>query len=338
LYRSQDVRKVETGELHLEQAPFPLSDVVSDARVFKVTAERKGIAFIEDVQPYFEGLVLADRLRLRQILANALSNAVKFTSKGTSLSPLPFCQLDELRFLSSHQKDYNLTSVPSLTGSVTLALRQIDETRSKVTVEFVVQDTGVGISKDVLPTLFKPFRFVFLFLQASCPMSCEADLPSVRSTRRQADASTARQYGGSGLGLTIAKQVRCSPFPDVRLPLTTLLLQLVELMGGSISLSSAGANLGSRMTVRVPLRKAPANGIPCSPSPNPSPAAEQRTFASPPLAPISLPTMPRRHAEDVKVLLAEDNSLIREIVMRTLKRMKVRRPRSSPKCALLDLY
>ncbi|GAA5858915.1 hypothetical protein JCM8547_007154 [Rhodosporidiobolus lusitaniae] len=241
-----DVRKVETGELTLESAPFHLSDALCDARLFAVSAQKKGLKFVEDVQPFYEGTVLGDRLRLRQILANALSNSVKFTSQG----------------------------------SVSLQLRQIEENASHVTVEFVIEDTGVGISKEVLPTLFVPFR--------------------------QADASTARQYGGSGLGLTIAKQ-------------------LVKLMGGNISLTSPGVNQGSRMTVRVPLEKAPL-------------LDKRRSFVFdrplPPLPPYeaSAPSSPvpssfgsdagRRTPEDVRVLLAEDNELIREIVTKTLRKMK----------------
>ncbi|GAA5858880.1 hypothetical protein JCM8547_007140 [Rhodosporidiobolus lusitaniae] len=239
-----DVRKVETGELILESAPFHLSDALSDARLFAVSAQKKGLKFVEDVQPFYEGTVLGDRLRLRQILANALSNSVKFTSQG----------------------------------SVSLQLRQIEENASHVTVEFVIEDTGVGISKEVLPTLFVPFR--------------------------QADASTARQYGGSGLGLTIAKQ-------------------LVELMGGTISLTSPGANLGSRMTVHVPLLKSTRDGfrqhLPVSaPSSAPMSAASS--------AQSSVPTAGSRSRvgspSSVKVLLAEDNELIREIVTKTLRKMR----------------
>jgi signal transduction histidine kinase len=144
---------VETGELVLEQAPFPITNVVDDARLFKVTAERKGLKFIEKVEPFYDGLVLADRLRIRQVLANALSNAVKFTKDGKALphnSPFPY------------QLCSSLLS-PSFAGSVSLHLRQVEETDANVIVEFVVEDTGVGISKEVLPTLFVPFRRVLLF-------------------------------------------------------------------------------------------------------------------------------------------------------------------------------
>lgn len=89
-----DVRKVEKGELHLEHVPFKLSQVLADAGIFALTAQKKELQFVSSFEPYYEGFVLGDRLRLRQILANALSNAVKFTSEGSSsLPPLPRCTL-----------------------------------------------------------------------------------------------------------------------------------------------------------------------------------------------------------------------------------------------------
>jgi hypothetical protein len=103
-------------------------------------------------------------------------------------------------------------------------------------------------------------------------------------------------------------------------------------MGGTVTLTSAGISRGSRMTVRVPLRKAPVNGVPATPSPNPSPATEQKSFATTPQA---VNPAKRRKPEDVKILLAEDNALIREIVMKTLSRMKVRFVFSSPPTSLV---
>ncbi|GAA5920152.1 hypothetical protein JCM1841_004467 [Sporobolomyces salmonicolor] len=233
-----DVRKVETGELRLESAPFLLAEAVADAQLFSVAAQKKGIDFVEDISAYYEGPVLGDRLRLRQVLANALSNAVKFTAKG----------------------------------SINLSLRQTRETVSQIWLEFVVQDTGCGIDESILPTLFVPFR--------------------------QADASTARQYGGSGLGLVIAKN-------------------LVELMSGTVSLTSRVGH-GTRMAISLPLSKAPlmdgqASVGPTRPASTARQGKTERTVAEPKMC---------RRAEDVRVLLAEDNELIREIVTRTLRGRK----------------
>lgn len=78
-----DLRKVEENALSLETGPFSLAEAINDARLFSVIAQKKGLAFVEDVEPYYLGTLLGDRLRLRQVLANALSNAVKFTKTGT---------------------------------------------------------------------------------------------------------------------------------------------------------------------------------------------------------------------------------------------------------------
>ncbi|GAA6041378.1 hypothetical protein JCM8097_007693 [Rhodosporidiobolus ruineniae] len=241
-----DVRKVETGELVLEAAPFLLSEALSDARLFSVIAQKKGLTFVEEIgSPLYEGTLLADRLRLQQILNNALANAIKFT----------------------HQ------------GSITFRLHQVAESESTVTVEFVVEDTGVGIAPEVLPTLFVPFR--------------------------QADASTARRYGGSGLGLTIAKK-------------------LVELMSGTVTLTSPGAHLGTRMTIRVPLQKAPLLdvrdfvGTPHPVRPSSQQQAEDLRLKDESVEEVRK----RRRPEEVRILLAEDNELIREIVVRTLRGRK----------------
>ena len=78
-------------------------------------------------------------------------------------------------------------------GSVRLAVTILEETDTTLSVEFVITDTGIGIEEEIQKRLFKPFS--------------------------QADPSTARRFGGTGLGLTICKH-------------------LVDLMGGSISLES----------------------------------------------------------------------------------------------------
>lgn len=113
-------------------------------------AERKGLAYESNTAPEIahDLRVLGDPGRLRQILQNLLSNSIKFTSEGRV----------------------------STTANI------IGRTADTLTVEFVVQDTGIGIDDSVRSKLFRPFS--------------------------QADSSTARRFGGSGLGLTISKNVR----------------------------------------------------------------------------------------------------------------------------------
>lgn len=124
--RVLDVRRIETNELKLEEAPFELQSIVDDARLFSITAHKKGIYFKEDIGEFYSGSLLGDRLRIRQIIANALSNSTKFCSSG----------------------------------GITFRMKQEDETAQKVGLVFVIEDTGCGIAEDVLPTLFQPFRWV----------------------------------------------------------------------------------------------------------------------------------------------------------------------------------
>lgn len=76
------MRKIEAGELSLEEEPFELESVIADARLFSIQAHRNDINFVEDVAHFYEAPLLGDRQRLRQVLANALSNSIKFTKKG----------------------------------------------------------------------------------------------------------------------------------------------------------------------------------------------------------------------------------------------------------------
>ncbi|SCV73981.1 BQ2448_6411 [Microbotryum intermedium] len=217
-----DMGKVEAGRLDLEHRPFSIDEILNDARMFSTSAEKKGLTFKEQIGPYYHGTVLGDMPRLRQVLANVLSNAIKFTKKG----------------------------------GITMHLEQEHETESHVQIRFEVHDTGVGIKKDAIPLLFKPFH--------------------------QADASTARQFGGTGLGLCIAKN-------------------LLALMGGTIDLSSE-YGVGTKMTVVVPLEKAP----------------DGTTEDATPLAEPGVDLV----RENVWILVTDDNELNREIITKTLIKMR----------------
>jgi CheY-like chemotaxis protein len=121
--------------------------------------KKKAIDLISLIQDDVPTRLNVDVQRLRQVLINLLGNAVKFTPEGT------------------------------ICLTVEVASRNLEE----IGLRFCVRDTGVGISKENLAHLFKPFI--------------------------QADASTTRQYGGSGLGLSICNR-------------------LVNLMGGKIEVQS----------------------------------------------------------------------------------------------------
>ena len=143
-----DYSKIEAGKLELEKEPVDLRECVEGAldivatRAWEKTLEL-GCLIAEDAPAG----ILGDGGRLRQVLLNLLSNAVKFTDTGEVVVHVDAEQTDA--------RSYRL--------------------------EFAVRDTGIGIPKDRMETLFDSFS--------------------------QVDASTTRRYGGTGLGLAISKRL-----------------------------------------------------------------------------------------------------------------------------------
>ena len=143
-----DLSKVEAGELLLEHASFNPHHVLQDlAAVMTAQAHAKGIALEIDAPHDLPEVLTGDAKRLNQILINLVSNAIKFTDHG----------------------------------HVCLRVRQVAVAAERVTLRFVVQDTGIGIAPEVQQRLFAPFV--------------------------QADASITRRFGGTGLGLSIVKRL-----------------------------------------------------------------------------------------------------------------------------------
>jgi|KBSMisStaDraftv2_1062788.scaffolds.fasta_scaffold04258_4 PAS domain S-box-containing protein len=156
-----DFTKIELGSLELDIHPFDVRRAIeASLDLVAGTAAEKDINLAYLVEDSVPPVVVSDGTRLRQVLVNILSNAVKFTRRGEVV--------------------VNVEAVPS--GA------------SAYEVHFSVSDTGIGISEDELGKLFKPFS--------------------------QVDASTTREYGGTGLGLVISKR-------------------LCEIMGGRIWVESA---------------------------------------------------------------------------------------------------
>jgi two-component system, sensor histidine kinase len=139
-----DLSKVEAGKLELQRAAFNPRQLINEVSVlFYEPIEAKGLKIEYAWNGPADVRYWGDPLRLRQMLTNLVSNATKFTSLG-------FVRIE---------------------GS------EVQRDEEKVLLEFSVTDTGIGIAKDKLDRLFKPFS--------------------------QVDGSITRQYGGSGLGLSI---------------------------------------------------------------------------------------------------------------------------------------
>ncbi len=140
-----DFSKIESGKVELENIPFEMDDIlVQISDLFSFDASEKNVELVFDVDNEISTHLIGDSLRLGQVLVNLVGNAIKFTEEG----------------------------------QVILRIRKkACEKREALLLEFSVIDTGIGISKDKLNTLFQPFH--------------------------QADSSTSRRFGGTGLGLSI---------------------------------------------------------------------------------------------------------------------------------------
>jgi signal transduction histidine kinase/CheY-like chemotaxis protein len=150
-----DISKIEAGRMELEEVAFDFRGFLRElVRSTSSLAKAKGLAFRVLADPFLPERLLGDRLRLAQVLRNLLGNALKFTERG------------EISL------EVSLESSP-------VALPGEDGPGPRL--DFVVRDTGIGISEENRKHLFEAFV--------------------------QADASTARRYGGTGLGLAISRKL-----------------------------------------------------------------------------------------------------------------------------------
>jgi signal transduction histidine kinase/CheY-like chemotaxis protein/HPt (histidine-containing phosphotransfer) domain-containing protein len=172
-----DYSKIEANKLELESVGINLREALDSVRrLMEKSAEAKGLKFTVTIEPDVRLAVRGDPTRLRQVLTNLVSNAIKFTPRG----------------------------------SVAIHVGKRGETRTHYELLFAVKDTGVGIAPDAAAKLFQAFS--------------------------QADTSTTRIHGGTGLGLVICKRI-------------------VELMHGKIGVRSE-LGKGSMFWFAVPLLKA----------------------------------------------------------------------------------
>ncbi len=143
-----DFSKLEAGMTVLDHTRFELAALLQDTvEAFAPTVSSKGLALDSRIDPEVPQRLVGDPQRLRQVLNNLISNALKFTAQG----------------------------------HVSLTVTKLEETKDDVLIGFEIQDTGIGIPAEVHERLFQPFV--------------------------QADGSTSRAYGGTGLGLVIAARI-----------------------------------------------------------------------------------------------------------------------------------
>jgi signal transduction histidine kinase len=120
-----DFSKIESGTLPILPAPYETASLINDIlTIISVRIAETPLELILDISPDIPGHMVGDSGRIRQILLNLLSNAVKYTKRGF------------IKFSASSEK--------------------IDDDALRLT--FVVQDSGIGISKQDMPLLFKEFK------------------------------------------------------------------------------------------------------------------------------------------------------------------------------------
>ncbi|OLF39084.1 hybrid sensor histidine kinase/response regulator [Psychrobacter sp. Cmf 22.2] len=187
-----DLSKVESGKMTVDAIPMDLSLLCDEVvNLFAVKARQRGLTldynYSEKLSPYMQG----DPVRLKQILANLVNNAIKFTREGGHVSidvaHAPHCKENECK---------------------SLGVKTDEIICHDMTVCIDIKDTGVGIKPESLDAIFDAYN--------------------------QADKSTHRLYGGTGLGLSVCKS-------------------LVNLMGGHIWANSVVGE-GTTFKVLLPLR------------------------------------------------------------------------------------
>lgn len=167
-----DMAKIEAGKLELEQIEFEHRKLCRQLfDTYRITAKSKPVEVHLELDEAIPDKLIGDPNRVSQIINNLFSNALKFTDSG----------------------------------EVTLSARLLKSSDKGIDIEYCVQDSGIGMSCEVMERLFRPFT--------------------------QADNTMSRKYGGTGLGLTISRQ-------------------LVEAMDGKIWVDSKQGE-GSRFYVKV---------------------------------------------------------------------------------------
>jgi PAS domain S-box-containing protein len=176
-----DFSKIEAGKLDLDPIDFGLRDCLGDTlRPLSLRAGKKGLELACHIPPDVPDGLVGDAGRIRQVIVNLVGNALKFTERGEIVV--------RVRAEESHAKPQRHKEGPEA-GSSLCDLAPLRE----ILLHFEVRDTGIGIPADKLEAIFRPFE--------------------------QADGSTTRRYGGTGLGLTISQR-------------------LVEMMGGRLWVES----------------------------------------------------------------------------------------------------
>jgi signal transduction histidine kinase/CheY-like chemotaxis protein len=143
-----DMSAIESGKMKIASAEFDIKQILNNiSSIYYSQCKAKGIQFTM-VTDITDEMLIGDQLRVSQILLNLVSNSFKFTTSG---------------------------------GTISITVTEKSRRENTVFLQFVIADTGCGMSQEMLGRLFRPFE--------------------------QASATTAQKHGGSGLGTSIAKNL-----------------------------------------------------------------------------------------------------------------------------------
>ncbi|AXR67287.1 hybrid sensor histidine kinase/response regulator [Leptospira mayottensis] len=223
-----DFSKIEAGKISLDKEVFSIRSVLDEIHdLLYPLAKQKRIGLRLEGKFEIQEYVYGDQLRLRQILWNLTGNGIKFTNHG----------------------------------EVVLNVSQKNISKDKISIEFTVSDSGIGIPLEKQKQVFDAFS--------------------------QSDTSTARKFGGSGLGLSITKQ-------------------LVELQGGTLNLESK-EGYGSKFTFTI------TYGIP-------SESEIEKIFEAEKTKDLES-AYSNATSKSMRILVAEDNETNCLLIERALKKL-----------------
>ncbi len=140
--------KIEAGEMFLEEIPFKLREELKHAtKLIAPKAREKKLEFNLMIADNVPDKLIGDPFKIRQIISHLGNNAIKFTSKGT----------------------------------INIKVNLLESKTGRIVLEFIIEDTGIGIPREKLTTIFDSFT--------------------------QFDPSNSRRFGGTGLGTTLSREM-----------------------------------------------------------------------------------------------------------------------------------
>lgn len=166
-----DMSRIESGKVKINTAPASISDIMSSLEtIVRADVDAKELAFSLDMNDVADDVVACDKLRLNQVLLNIISNAVKYTEVGGSVSVKVY-ESNPVEVAEQKAAESDNEKQSGVNENVT----------RKARYSFAVSDTGIGMSEEFLEHVFDPFE--------------------------REDSATVSGIQGTGLGLAITKNL-----------------------------------------------------------------------------------------------------------------------------------